>query len=320
MSAEKKQGEVSVKVGDLEVEYRPAEKGGLWINIATDARFRVDVGDVDALTLALQAVASHLREAEAKPKKEIPASIADILSPEWEGLLVLREPQSMVVGVGLEGKGIIRPDTSRDAIRPRIGKVIKWGPDAPPFYRRKGLRVLFAPMSGTVLGTVGGTGKDEEGRDIVLLPPAEVLCVMSGVENVDDPLSLNWVDHAIPPPGHLLVERAEKPLLRGRIIIPDGSNAATRSAEAEVVGAARDTSRFAEGDGVLLGGGVGRSIPFGLRGERVFYRCTPRQILGRLEGKLTETVTPEESAARHAADIMQPVEAALDEGDPRLPR
>lgn len=243
------------------------------------------------------------------------SSIADILTPAWDLLLIRRDPPSKVIGIGLGGGDIISPDTSRDTGRAHTGVILKVGPQAHEVFA-PGVRVVFGPFSATVLGTI--TGDD---RDICILPPGEVICLVTGKYDEKEQLSAGWVEHAQAVPGHLLVERAEKPLVRGRIIIPDGTNAATRSAEVEVVSVGQDVQGcFKVGDGALLGGGVGRSVSFGLRDERRFYKATPRQVLGLLDEPLAQVTVPEESQFRHASDIMQPEEVVLDEGDPRAPR
>jgi hypothetical protein len=242
-------------------------------------------------------------------------TIAQILEPEWNLLLVKRDPVSDVVGVGLEGKPLVVPERYHGGLtRPRTGRILKAGPDA---HRRlsPGRRVVFQALSGTPLA-MGGD------RDTLLLPPMEVLALFpEGLE--DEDLDHELVAKLEPPPGHLLVKRLEVPVRRGRIIIPDGVKVQTRSSEAIVLSAGADAGdRFRSGDHVFLAGTVSRAFSVGLHDDTEVTRVTPGMIQGRL---YVQTEHPIEREPEFEG-VMKEVQPELDdsgkflEGDPRAPQ
>ena len=140
----------------------------------------------------------------------------------------------------------------------------------------------------------------------------------------------------VAPPGHLLVEREEMPLQRGRIHIPAGIRMSTRSCEAVVrsVGEGlvatpveggsswRQPLRelFSEGDRVFLAAGAGRPIKLGLRGERTLYRITPSMVLARIVGEAATGIESKGIQPQEIADWEIEAASVIDEGEPEALR
>lgn len=248
--------------------------------------------------------------------------LEEVFEPEWSYLLVRRDPVSRVVGVGLNGQGIIAPESSWDVGRPHTGEVVKCGPDAPWIYavttwdeargRKVGVRVVFQLHSGHEMRM--------SGEDMVLLPVTEVLAIgrdWSGAIEDEDA-----AEHLEPPPGHLLVERAEAPVERGRITIPDGVSTATRSHEAEILASAVTQSRrFEVGETVFLGPSVRKGFAVGLRADRKILRCTEPEILGHVKGEMAPVeLQPDNAAHLRALQGERPFDERFNEGDLRAPQ
>ena len=103
---------------------------------------------------------------------------------------------------------------------------------------------------------------------------------------------------AYAPPHRLLVKRLEMPVRRGRILIPDTFNTATRSYEAVIVSVGDGTFTFpwVEGDVVFLAPSVSRCFEF-LDGT-VLWLCGEAEILAKINdrGGIGQEVELEENA------------------------
>lgn len=215
-------------------------------------------------------------------------SIADALYPEWDNLLVRPDKMPDDLGIqGINGEMLIAAEKYKG--RPRSGIVIAAGPSAS---YPCGARVLFDSHSTTDLGQDGSSER------ILLVNSQQIRCWTDGGEDAGDLLGESWRDHIKPPPGCIIVERAQMPTTRGAIWVPDSYNAATRSSEATVL-ASDDkqgpiggvigvdkpigpVNKFSKGDRVFLAGTTAKHIMLGTRGKVVLWIIRPREIAGRL--------------------------------------
>lgn len=282
--------------------------------------------------------------------------LASMLTPAWDQLLVVRDPHSKQIGVGLGGKAIVAADTSTDFQPLRSGTVLKAGPSAASRYPT-GTRIAFGEYALTTLGFTADVPGDEDGpgAEVGLLTSTEVMCVFAASPEVlPRPLAVEGAQYARATYGAVLVERSTAPVRRGRIIVPGGIAGSIRTLEARVLdvsdslhrevdvtpnyainGVERilvlDESRcpFSVGDLVLLGPSVGRAIPFGIRQDRVLWSCLPGQILCHIAapiGQQDAGVTSDDDETPLAyRGRLKPLDGSgedvqYDEGDRRAPR
>jgi co-chaperonin GroES (HSP10) len=236
--------------------------------------------------------------------------IADLIVPLRDDLLVRVDPATEKVGE------IWRPDTAAPGPSV-IGQVLAVGPDQE--YYRGGERVVLSQFAGTSLALEGVSVEDR----VKVVHPQHVLAILADDADLDrlgPPLG------AFSPPWHLLVERCEMPLQRGRIHIPANSRTQVRAHEATVFSVGEGVAGFKLGESVLLTTMVaGRSVAFGPRGERTLWLVTPGQVLAKLREELPDgrsLFNEGEHSMQHwqeAPVLTQavPAEPALDEGDPR---
>lgn len=135
-------------------------------------------------------------------------------------------------------------------------------------------------------------------------------------------IPLDHIERLVPLPGEMFVQRDERLVVSRFVEIPDDVRLTTRSA----IGTVRTVSdkaaggehAFSVGDRVLLLGEVGRSIPFGERGEIVFEVIRPFQVAALVIDE-PATVEESESPLRHFTDeqLRSPAETLVCEGDPR---
>jgi hypothetical protein len=134
------------------------------------------------------------------------------------------------------------------------------------------------------------------------------------------PLPIEWADCVQAPPGKILVERVEMPVRRGKILLPDGYTGRTRSTEAVIRSRGGQLAPFPwVGQRVLISGSVGKSIPFGIRGERTLWLCDPSAILAILRDEGVEQ-EPENPLAHVERAGSSALDMRFDEGDLRGPR
>jgi len=246
-------------------------------------------------------------------------TVADLLQPEWGKLLVRRDAVSDVVGVGLGGQALHAPAQAMARMRPNTGIVLKAGPQAPSYYA-PGAWVLWGDGAATELA-MGGDRQAVllDSQYILAWVPAADAKALAEVAGLDLS-SEDLLPFLQAPPGSYLVERREMPVIRGRIIIPDGVNLHTRSSEAEIsaVGPGTD-GPFALGDGVFLAGNVSKSFWVG---RRRLWVCLPGQIPARLLAEPEAGLEAGEGAGPGMQDFHLSLDhdIALDEGDLRQPR
>ena len=135
-------------------------------------------------------------------------------------------------------------------------------------------------------------------------------------------IALDLIPRVAPLPGELFVQRDERLLASRYIEFPDDFRLTTRSSIGTVRALGPDVAAaehaFAVGDRVLLLGEVGRTIPFGERGEVVFEVIRPYQVAAIVLDE-PETVEESESPLRHFTEeqLRSPAETLVCEGDPR---
>jgi hypothetical protein len=239
--------------------------------------------------------------------------IENILDPLWSNLLVRTRPRSEVIGVS----GLVRPEIHRD-VRPVAGQILKAGPACHEIFE-PGVWVVLHSHSGRLLTQEGADGKDA----IKLVDESLVLAIYRG-DQLTDPLADDWFYDLEPPPGKILVARAEKPIKRGRIEYPDGVKMATRSNEGVVVSVS-PTARgeFARDDGVLVMPEATQFLPLGPRGERELCLVSPGLIMARISEPPEEEVGLETDVVgaglEHLAEVKDRT-TNFAEGDPRARR
>lgn len=258
-------------------------------------------------------------------------SIADSLYPEWDNLLVVPDKVPDDLGIqGINGEMMVAAEKYKG--RPKSGVVIAAGPTAP---YPCGARVLFDSHSTTDLGQDGSSER------VLLLNSQQVRCWTDGGEDMNDLLGESWRDHIKPPPGCIIVERAQMPTTRGAIWVPDTFNAATRSSEATVL-ASDDkqgpneevvnpggrtfrlvpTNKFAKDDRVFLAGTTAKHIMLGRRGDVVLWIIRPGEITGRLlddPGAIRTQAHIAESDIAHLNELSDTY-FGVEEGETRGPR
>lgn len=135
-------------------------------------------------------------------------------------------------------------------------------------------------------------------------------------------IRLDDLSCAVAPPGYLLVERAEQPLRRGRIQIPDTYRGRTRSVEAIITSIGSGVQGFELGERVLLAHASGDEIRFeqrsvGRREERSLWKIPRSVILARVYGEdevSHEGMHPDVGVGDLVPDYDDP---AWEEGDSR---
>lgn len=248
-----------------------------------------------------------------------------IASVENANLLVERDIPPDKVGE------IILPEKQRADLRTTAGTVLMVGPkceaDVQP-----GSRILFGEMAGASVGLLG-----EGDSRIIFLPDGDVLAVLSGLDEVllDENTGaerwtgfgppLEWMARAQARPGKLLLERAEMPIMRGRIALPAGSRTHTRATEAVVRSVGNGVEGYEVGDRVQLAGLGGRRIPFGYRGERELWSVAPSNVYGKYHEAPEAPVELGEKGFNVPTHILEEVGSkdaplAFDEGDRRALR
>lgn len=125
----------------------------------------------------------------------------------------------------------------------------------------------------------------------------------------------------IAPRGHLLVEREEMPLRRGRIYLPPNMRFSTRANEAKIVAVGQGLEgSWAVGESVYLSNAVGRALKLGVRGERTLYNVTPSLILARITGSLDQSIENRGEEPIPIPDWEFEERAAVNEGEPEALR
>lgn len=210
------------------------------------------------------------------------------------------------------------PDSALRNMRSTSGTVLAAGPqcleDLAP-----GARIVFGEFSGTQVALEGV----DAASDVLFLPDQDVLATLEGRPVVQEgfglPVELAAVARA--RPGRLLVERAEMPLTRGRIVLPVGISTTTRCAEAVVRSVGAGVNGFAVGDAVLLTGNPGRLMSFGPRGERRLFQVAPSAVLGKLKAPSEEPITTDQPGFTMGGQVLEealgPAGAVHEEGDSR---
>jgi co-chaperonin GroES (HSP10) len=247
--------------------------------------------------------------------------IADLICLLRDELLVRVDQESEKIG------SFYRLDTS--AKEPsQTARVLCVGPEQR-FYQG-GERVVLSLFAGTTLALEGIEVEDQvkvvrPEHVLALLPIKLVYADLSVKEDygLSDIEAAEW---CCAPPAHLLVEREEMPLQRGKIHIPPSTRTQTRAHEALVRHVGSGVQGFAPGERVLLTSMVlGRSIAFGIHPCRTLWLVTPGQILCKLKAEPEEGETlrnygshPLESWAA-SPELAEPDtgEVVLDEGDSR---
>jgi co-chaperonin GroES (HSP10) len=239
-------------------------------------------------------------------------AIADLIVLLRDELLVRVDPESAKVGE------IFVPSTAAQA--PSVtARVLAVGPESRHYQGDE--RVVLSLFSGTTLALEGIEVEDQ----VRVVKPEHVLAWLYPFDHVDL-TEAKFADLVHAPPAHLLVEREEMPLQRGKIHIPPNSRTQTRAHEAVVVHVGAGVPDFERGERVLLTTMVlGRSIAFGIHPCRTLWLVTPSQVLCKLRGEPEEgkmLTNQGEHALAHwqESPILTEPETggpALDEGDPR---
>lgn len=218
-------------------------------------------------------------------------------------MLVREFERSQMIGT------LHRPEKYEDTTRPRSGVVVKVGPAVHGI--KPGNVALWAYHSGTI-NKMGG-------ETCVMLPEEEVLAYVESEALLGSPVpDESWIEHLQPKQGQALVERLEQPVKRGRIFVPDGFNAVTRSREAEVVAVADNVPGFKPGDGVLLGNSVSRTLAMG---HRLLHPCSPLiEVTAKIDIQKDRPLHATDSPIAGAAEIPPVDDVRWDEGDATGPR
>lgn len=130
-------------------------------------------------------------------------------------------------------------------------------------------------------------------------------------------LSLDLQDRLVPPLGHILFRRDERPVAVRGIVIPDRARVASRAAMATVLRVAADIRELRVGDRILLGATVGaKKIFLGDRDEVVLEACRPSQVLGVVLEASTVENHGEHALAHYSPSLFTREGEPFDEGDP----
>jgi co-chaperonin GroES (HSP10) len=231
------------------------------------------------------------------------ASIFDILKPSRTWMLVREFERSSMMGT------LHRPEKYEDSSRPRSGVVMSVGPAV----------MCLKPGNVAIWGFHSGQVNKMGNQAAVMLPEEEV---MAYVESEDLLPSAHpdesWIEHLKPRTGQALVERLEQPIRRGRIHIPEGVSASTRSREAVVVAVADNVTSVEPGDGVLLGNSVGRILNLG---HRTLHPCSPHiEVIAHVDIQENAPLHSSESPIAGAEQISPMDDVRWDEGDVTGPR
>lgn len=256
---------------------------------------------------------------DQQPDPRPRSSIADVVSPQQDYLLVRRHTHSRQVGVGEGGRPLVAPDTAADLQPCRSGVVLKAGPYAS---YEPGTVIAFGNFAMTVLEHETGIPGKSEDVAIGLVASTDVLCRFATEIARDDderngerngetgpevlpaaPLSLPGARFARAPRGMLLVERSALPGARGRILLAGTYSGSVQSLEATIVDTGDSfeiqginhageqvTDRYfvgsdslsrapRVGDLILMSQHSGRPIPFGINRDRVLWSIPPAQIM-----------------------------------------
>lgn len=254
-------------------------------------------------------------------------TVADLVTPAWDYLLVRRDAHSRQIGVGLNGKALIAPEGSADLQTCRSGVVVKSGPSAP---YKPGVRVIFGSYAMTVLEVEGNEGGKDSGA-LGLLPSTEVLCTIAASEDlIPRPLAVEGAGFARAPYGFMLARRSTVGSSRGKILLPGSYVDSIRSQEAEIVEVNSSIKEqypaglpFPVGTLVLLAPQAGRPITFGLQSEIILYSITPSQIRAVISQSTAGDIVDDESPLKFSprpTPSLDDLDPRWDEGDPRAPR
>lgn len=123
-------------------------------------------------------------------------------------------------------------DTSRSQLKSTSGVVLAVGEGCRSDLR-EGARIIFGEFAGTAISLEGV----ESDSSVLFLPDLDVLAILKS--DAGEPgealgLPMEWMDQARAREGMLLVERAEMPLMRGKIHLPPGTKKHTKAQEAVV--------------------------------------------------------------------------------------
>lgn len=129
-------------------------------------------------------------------------------------------------------------------------------------------------------------------------------------------IPIEELDRVSPPPGWLLVERAEQPLRRGRIAIPESYRGKTRSVETVIVAVGSGVEGFSRGERVLLAHSSGDEIRFGAREEKSLWKVSPSSVIAKIhaEGVTHEGMHPDVGVGDLIPDYD---DSTWEEGDSR---
>lgn len=212
-------------------------------------------------------------------------------------------------------------DTSRSQLKSTSGVVLAVGEGCRGDLR-EGARIIFGEFAGTAISLEGV----ENDSSVLFLPDLDVLAILKS--DAGEPgealgLPMEWMDQARAREGMLLVERAEMPLMRGKIHLPPGTKKHTKAQEAVVRDVGVGVAGFEPGDRVQLANQGGRGIPFGPRGERELCQVSPRAVLGKYREAPEKQVLAEPRGFLLPSEMLEEALAPdhrLDEGDSRGPQ
>lgn len=219
-------------------------------------------------------------------------TVAEILTPHRDLIMVLEDEATTQTTSGL-----FVPD---DLLRPGTGTILDVGPrlgEDSDYY--PGRRVLYRPGTGSLVGFEGTSKKGA----IRFFNPHQIHGFLDDCDTEEVPWA-QWADHAVAPPGYLLVQRVEMPIERGLVLLPDGARVHVRSNEAIVRSIGRGVVKRPEqievrddGEGCLsvldyedvvawqegfwigqritINGPLGDELRFGDRGEVRLWKIAP---------------------------------------------
>lgn len=213
-------------------------------------------------------------------------AIADVFRPAWGWLLIEEDSAAEKIGE------VWIPQKSQGQGASLYGRIVRCGPDVPPQFS-PGKRVLYSRLSSR-------TELSLDGQKAVLLSCTDVFCTMDGEEGEGSMFEKRWADHAMAPPGRLLVERAQLPTMRGLVHLSGKDN--VRSSEVDVVNVGAGVPVFREGDRAFSTGEMARHAEFGIPGgdTRTLWQCTPRELVAHIDepSGITAEVSPAAGANR----------------------
>lgn len=255
-------------------------------------------------------------------------TVAEILTPHRDLVMVLEDEATTKTTSGL-----FVPD---DLLRPGAGTILDVGPRLSgdsDYY--PGRRVLYRPGTGSLVGFEGTSKKGA----IRFFNPHQIHGFLDECDTEEVPWS-EWADHAVAPPGYLLVQRVEMPIERGLVLLPDGARVHVRSNEAIVRSIGRGVlTRFREvnpgpgwqlsdynpegfwiGQRITINGPLGDELHFGERGEVRLWKIAPDNTQATVNVEDDSLRVEGEDPLRSAdlSEIPPPPEVPqVSEGDPR---